>query len=306
MLVPLLVLSTSIITVNAAPRWSGNTGNGRSWRSTQTQALPATSATSPVIVSDVNVSPVEDNSPATSSPVYVSPVSPTQAANTVVAQPQATSSVVAQPVKDVASTSSSSGDSCSGNDHMIELTNDSGQTLYLSPGGDYNVGDCGTIAPGATCKTCQPAGKGGNLQVGLTQGGGQCGTWLESNTVAIPAFDVSLIPGYAVPIQCTASDGSTTGISQSLCTGGSCSASCNSGGGLWVDATQSCNNPTGACWKPAPLDPSFSQIPFFETVGTNAYYFPYQGELTRPGVTQKINLGYSEAWRTVKCTAYKQ
>ena len=193
-------------------------------------------------------------------------------------------------------TGTSTPNSCGSGAQKVSLQNNSGQTLMILAGAPWTVGSCGSIASGSTCTFCQTRGStGGNLQIGYGASTAT-GTWIEGewDTNAEPTIDISLIPGYSVPVQCTSdSTGATTGFSNSLCSDSSCS-NCQSGGGTWDG--NSCENPSGAS---NPNSGSLTNGPcpsFFSTVESEAYCYP--------NGTPK--LGYGDGWDSVSCTAGPQ
>lgn len=203
--------------------------------------------------------------------------------------------------------------SCPSGQQYINIENKSGATLYIVSGGSYSVGNCGGgIANGASCSSCSSGS--GSLRLGLTPNTQDKGTWIESNTDgSYPATDISIIPGYSVPVECTPVSGGTVsiGFSSPLCTDSKCSK-CNAANqGYWDDTLKTCINPTGSLLKSyqdnslttlATQGSSYSNLPFFEGVGAGAYYFPLQDQTAGFSVT----LGFSEAWWNINCVAYPQ
>ena len=190
----------------------------------------------------------------------------------------------------------STPNSCGSNAQKVSVQNNSGQTLVVQAGAPWTVGSCGNIASGSTCTFCQTRGStGGNLQFGYGVAT-STGTWIEGewDTNALPTIDISLIPGYSVPIICTSdSTGATTGFSSSLCQGSGCS-NCASGGGTWDG--NSCQNPSGAS---NPNSGSLTNGPcpqFFSSVKGEAYCYP----------NGTPDLGYGSGWDSVSCTAGPQ
>lgn len=151
-----------------------------------------------------------------------------------------------------------------------------------------------TIAHGATCTVCQARGStGGNLQLGYGMPNAR-GTWIEGNwdtDAQFPCLDISYIPGYSVPIQCTGSDGtSKIGKMDALCTDEACS-NCASGGGTYQDGA--CLNPMGS---PDTVLVDGPPPTFFSPVTGIIYTYPNDNGA----------VGYSTPWNAAKCVAGPQ
>ena len=210
-----------------------------------------------------------------------------------------------------------SPNTCGANVQKISLQNTSGGTLMIQAGPPWTVGNCGTIANGATCTFCQPRGStGGNLQIGFNAMTSR-GTWIEGNwdtSAAEPTVDISFIPGYSVPIMCTSDlTGAQNGWAKPLCTTtanspcqsctGTAADLAETTNGRWDPVGKSCVNPAGDMGsgkfpdgsKSQPINDGPCPAPFGASQG-GAYCYPNDN-----GV-----VGYGSPWSSVSCTAYPQ
>lgn len=207
------------------------------------------------------------------------------------------------------------GAGCPAGQQAITFQNDSGEQIALDALG-WTVGNCGTIAAGSTCTTCQPMGvDAANIAVG-TKFPGDIGverrvTWVEGNTKDnVPWINISNIPGYTFPVKCTGTDGTTVGYDQPLCKSADCTSECNNGGGTWYPNMKSCVN-----WKGGDPDldglarggDGYSPLPFFEQIGiSQAYWYPIQ-DTNQPTTGSSVKLIQTgPAWMTANCVVGKR